>query len=247
MKKVLVIGDSCRDIFVYCEADRLCPDVPVPVLNIVEQIENPGMAKNVQRNLISLGVCCDIVTNKGWYNYTKTRYVHKKSNHTFFRVDSPNNMCKFIKDDFNFKYDVIVVSDYDKGFLTEEDITHICNCNENVFLDTKKVLGDWSKNAKVIKINNHEFSRSPKEITDILKDRLVVTCGGKGCVFGGSSFPVEKVPVMDVSGAGDTFMAGLVAGFLKHGDLINAIPYANECASTVVKYAGVNAIGDLIS
>ena len=53
MSKILVIGDSCRDVFVYCESDRLCPDVPVPVLNIIDQKDNPGMAKNVQRNIKS--------------------------------------------------------------------------------------------------------------------------------------------------------------------------------------------------
>ena len=47
MKKVLVIGESCRDVFIYCDALRLCPDVPVPVLNIKNEVDNPGMAKNV--------------------------------------------------------------------------------------------------------------------------------------------------------------------------------------------------------
>ena len=247
MKKVLVVGDSCRDIFVYCDSDRLCPDVPVPILNIVDQIENPGMAKNVQRNIISLGVFCDIVTNKGWYNYTKTRYVHKKSNHTFFRVDSPNNMCKFKFNDNGVKYDAIVVSDYNKGFLDESDISDICKCGSKVFLDTKKPLGDWCKDAFVVKINNHEYSRSPSCFTKSLSDKLVVTHGCDGCTFQGKSFPVEKVPVMDVSGAGDTFMAGLVVGFLQSGNLIDAIPFANSCASAVVRHAGVNAVGDLIS
>ena len=50
--KILVIGDSCRDIFVYCDVDRLCPDLPVPILNVVDQTENGGMAKNVQRNIV---------------------------------------------------------------------------------------------------------------------------------------------------------------------------------------------------
>jgi bifunctional ADP-heptose synthase (sugar kinase/adenylyltransferase) len=51
MKNLLIIGDSCRDIFVYCDALRLAPDYPVPILNIVDQSENAGMAKNVQRNI----------------------------------------------------------------------------------------------------------------------------------------------------------------------------------------------------
>lgn len=75
MKSILVIGDSCRDIYVYCNATRLAPDVPIPVLSIVNQSENGGMAKNVQRN-IQLYKDCDIITNSDWVNITKTRYVH---------------------------------------------------------------------------------------------------------------------------------------------------------------------------
>ena len=88
MKKVLVVGDSSRDVFVYCDALRLCPDVPVPVLNMKDQTENPGMAKNVHRNIKSLHDQCDLLTNHNWYDITKTRYVHHNSNHTFFRVDT---------------------------------------------------------------------------------------------------------------------------------------------------------------
>ena len=51
MKDFLVIGESCRDVFIYCDAVRLCPDIPVPVLNISHTHENTGMAKNVQDNI----------------------------------------------------------------------------------------------------------------------------------------------------------------------------------------------------
>jgi bifunctional ADP-heptose synthase (sugar kinase/adenylyltransferase) len=33
MKKVLVIGDSCTDVFRYGNCDRLCPEAPVQYLN----------------------------------------------------------------------------------------------------------------------------------------------------------------------------------------------------------------------
>ena len=33
------------------------------------------------------------------------------------------------------KIDAIVISDYDKGFLNEEDIQWICENNNNVFID----------------------------------------------------------------------------------------------------------------
>ena len=91
MKDILIIGDSCRDIFVYCDSYRLAPDVPVPILNVKNQTENSGMAKNVQRN-INQYMECDIITNSNWYDVTKTRYVHDKTNHMFCRVDSNTNI-----------------------------------------------------------------------------------------------------------------------------------------------------------
>jgi bifunctional ADP-heptose synthase (sugar kinase/adenylyltransferase) len=156
MKNILVIGDSCRDIFVYCDAHRLCPDVPVPVLNVSYQTENKGMAMNVQENIKSLGQPCGIFTNSNWYDVTKTRYVHATSNHAFFRVDSsikPERMMGHP----SLSYDMIVISDYDKGFLKEEDIAAICSMHDNVFVDTKKRLGPWLNHARYIKINAPEY------------------------------------------------------------------------------------------
>ena len=49
MPKVLVIGDSCLDTFVYCKVERLAPDLPIPVLEEIERTLNPGMAANVFR------------------------------------------------------------------------------------------------------------------------------------------------------------------------------------------------------
>ena len=41
--KILVIGDSCTDIFRYGEVNRLAPEAPVPVIKPDREISNPGM------------------------------------------------------------------------------------------------------------------------------------------------------------------------------------------------------------
>ena len=47
----------------------------------------------------------------------------------------------------------------------------------------------------------------------------------------------------DVSGAGDTFLAGLVYKYISNGnDIEKSIDYAQECATTVVQQAGVTTI-----
>ena len=75
--RILVIGETCQDIFVYCHALRLAPDIPVPVLQISKTVESPGMAMNVQRNILSLVPDCELVTNPEWKTVTKTRYIHE--------------------------------------------------------------------------------------------------------------------------------------------------------------------------
>ena len=61
--RILVIGDSCEDHYIYCASDRFCPDAPVPVLNPVKTIKSLGMAGNVSDNLRSLGAEVDILSN----------------------------------------------------------------------------------------------------------------------------------------------------------------------------------------
>ena len=86
--KVLVIGESCRDIYNYGACSRLCPEAPVPVFNSIKLVENGGMAMNVYSNLLSLGALPDIKTNDNWQSITKTRFVDMRTNHMFMRLDN---------------------------------------------------------------------------------------------------------------------------------------------------------------
>ena len=52
--RIIVIGESCKDIFVYGNVKRLSPEAPVPVFNPIESISNLGMSGNVVQNLKSL-------------------------------------------------------------------------------------------------------------------------------------------------------------------------------------------------
>lgn len=241
-KNVLVIGDSCRDVFVYCNSTRLCPEAPVPALQVVNQTENGGMAKNVHRNISSLVNSVDILTNNNWYDITKVRYVHNATNHMFFRVDNDIDIKRINLNEIDFNYKIIVISDYNKGFLSEEDIAYICKKHSCVFLDTKKIIGEWAINAKYIKINNFEYERSKEYITPDLDKKIIHTHGAEGCILNGRHYPVKKVNVIDVSGAGDSFLAGLVAKYLEDLNINESIMYANQCALKVVQERGVSVV-----
>ena len=245
MKKgILVIGESCKDVFVYCNADRLCPDIPVPVLSVMYQTENGGMAQNVYKNIIKLTQNCDIITNSNWESISKTRYMHNDTNHMFIRIDSDHT--KISKLDLSSlplnDYELIAISDYNKGFISKSDMKYICDNHNNVFIDTKKILGDWVNDAKIIKINNYEFINSEKYISDEMMKKVIRTKGSDGCYFNGKNYPVNKVEVKDSSGAGDSFFASLVCNYLNTNNIEESIIFANKCASEVVKHRGVTTI-----
>jgi D-beta-D-heptose 7-phosphate kinase/D-beta-D-heptose 1-phosphate adenosyltransferase len=247
---ILVIGDSCIDKFVYGTAFRLAPEAPVPVFNPSFSETNKGMAGNVVENLKALGVNVIPVVNDE--NLIKTRFVDDRSGQILLRVDEndkvnriSDQILKGIKrNEYMFlQIDAIVISDYDKGFLDEEDIQWICENNTNVFIDTKKILDTWCVDASFIKINHVEYEHTEYSLKDLnIEDKLVVTLSNKGCQYKGKLFPVEKVQIKDVSGAGDTFLSGLVTEYILTKDIEKAILFAQQCATVVVQKQGVATI-----
>ena len=243
-KKILIIGESCKDVFVYCNSQRLAPDIPIPILDVLEESENPGMAANLARNIKAIHEACDLYTNEGWELVTKTRYMHFKTNHAFIRIDSKHPIVRGQFDKIPFvEYDLVAVSDYNRGFLSEEDIRNICASHQNVFIDTKKILGPWLNAARFIKINDFEFERSKASLTPELAGKIIRTEGEQGAYFKDKHYPVsEKVEVKDASGAGDSFFAALLVKFAETNSIEEAIIFANECARRVVGQRGVTVI-----
>jgi len=244
--RFLVIGDSCIDIFRYGKVTRIAPEAPVPIIIPERESVNPGMAGNVVKNLEALGHRVDFITNTN--EIRKIRYVCSKYNQLILRVDE-NDSCNRISQDVLNKiiwneYNAVVISDYCKGFLTESDIEFICSKHKTVFLDTKKLLGWYANNVKFIKINYNEYINNKHILGEnmSLMSRTIITRGKYGCEYQGKIFPTEEVPVKDISGAGDTFLAGLVVEFLKTRNIIQAIDFAQECTTLVVQKSGVSTV-----
>lgn len=243
MKKVLVIGDGCSDLFRYGKCERLSPEAPVPIFNPTRTIGNGGMAINVFENLRALGIECDIITND--LRPIKTRYVDEVSNQMLLRVDEKDKILPLTAKELeaiDFKqYDVVIISDYNKGYLSEEDISYITRKHARVFMDTKKKIKSWCRDTFCIKINYNEYLENEESLLQFYYNNLVVTKGKDGSFLNRcEEFPIEdEHDVRDLSGAGDTFLAALVADFIKNNDIRSAIRFANKCAAWVVTQKGV--------
>ena len=60
---VLVVGDSCKDIFIYGDIERISPEAPVPVFKPTHEETNGGMARNVANNVEALDMYIYTITN----------------------------------------------------------------------------------------------------------------------------------------------------------------------------------------
>ena len=231
--KVLLIGDTCEDRYFYGDVKRLNPEAPVPILEYRRGVTSKGMAWNVRENLMSFGVEVYISTHPE--EIIKTRYIDEKSNQQIMRYDEEPEITPIsfeFPDEWKTTYDALVISDYDKGFITQEKLFELSNWFQGpVFIDTKKIC--IPGNA-FIKVNEYEF----KKITHFIPDNMIITKGGEGTEYQGKLYPAEKVNVFDVVGAGDTFLAALTYGYLKYGRIEEAIPLANKAAALAVSHRG---------
>jgi D-beta-D-heptose 7-phosphate kinase/D-beta-D-heptose 1-phosphate adenosyltransferase len=237
---VLLIGDSCIDEYKIGTVDRLSPEAPVPVIKIVDSYTIPGMASNVYSNLSALGVEPDFITNDAIIK--KTRYIDKRSGQHLLRVDDESDIVPWsgrIHLSPIGSYDAVVISDYNKGFLTYEHIENIIRTvNCPVFIDTKKQdLSRFSAPNAYIKINELEYKNRFS-----IPQNLIVTLGERGAMLKRSQtetiFGTKLVEVMDVCGCGDTFLSALAAQYLFTKDIEKAIIFANVAAGITVQHRG---------
>ena len=245
MNKVLIIGDSCLDEYIYCTTNRFCPDAPVPILKPESFVSTVGMAGNVTDNLKALDVEVELISNAN--KIKKTRYVDSRTNHMFFRIDEGEDDIfpiakKSLEEIVWENYNAIIISDYCKGFIDEATISYIAEQHPITFLDTKKPIDNYAKDITFIKINDVEYRYSADFLDKDYLNRLIITRGPNGAEYEGKIYPVKKVDVRDTSGAGDTFLAGLVSNYLENYNIVEAIKFANKCATQVVQKKGTAKI-----
>lgn len=233
--KILLIGDSCYDYYHYGEVKRISPEAPIPILDFHHVTKKCGMASNVYENLKALGADVHIVTS---FLENKRRYIDKKTGQQLLRVDEKINeeIYEDVEAPLLSNYDAIVISDYNKGFLSYENIEKIIETFHGpIFIDTKK--NDLSRfESAIVKINELEYEGATSYCSSV-----IVTRGGKNVTYGKDIYIPPKVDAHDVCGAGDTFLAALAFEYLRKNDMELAILFAMKAASITVKHIGVYA------
>ena len=227
-----MIGDNCTDVYQYGTIDRISPEAPVPVFVPTHKEEREGMAGNVYANLTALG--CEVSLLCGPKS-TKTRLVDSRSRQQILRIDNDVQSSPIRFDTAIPKYDAVVISDYGKGVVDYELVDDLINeVTCPIFIDTKKTdlarfQGAW------VKINESEYSKVTSECSG-----LIVTLGSRGAQCG-IVYPTQQIEVVDVTGAGDTFISALAFGYLETQNISTAIDFANRASAVTVQHFGVYA------
>lgn len=246
--KILIIGDSCIDQYTYGICERLCPEAPVPIFQPLETKEFGGMAQNVYNNTLAITkqffIDCKVSLSSNTNNPVKTRLVDMRTNQMIVRIDKEDiymDQLNIAELNIN-QYDAIIVSDYDKGFLSTQDL-FILGEHKLSFIDSKRQIDTWANAYNFIKINQYEYQKSKKYIDNYLIHKTIITHGINGVAFSGDIYPVpHKIETIDTSGAGDTFLAAFATTYCYNKSVINAISFAQDCCAKVISKRGTATI-----
>ena len=289
--KVLVVGDSILDKYYYGEVNRISPEAPVPINHITKIKNKLGGAANVANALSTLGVNTSLVTHIGndtngnvllslfeninlfpirTEQITTTKIRILSNNQQMIRLDFEDqltdlynlNLINILNHEI-INNNIIIISDYGKGFCSKKICQHIikkCNqLNKIVIIDPKKNIWDKYKNATYItpnlkelsdvighKVLNNDSNIRLKALTLIEQFNLtglLVTRSEKGLSFISNEYIIHKLTqvkeVIDVCGAGDTVVAIFALGLLLKLNFDQILQLANLAASITVSKSGV--------
>jgi D-glycero-beta-D-manno-heptose-7-phosphate kinase len=232
--KILLLGDDGVDIYQFGDVTKLSPEAPIPVFVPTHKKQAPGMAGNVCRNLETLGCQVTYLSDK---TSVKTRMIDRQSRQQLLRIDE-DTMSLPIDSDISYvnEFDAVVISDYDKGTIDYGIIEKLQQTFSGpIFVDTKKT--DLARlEGCFVKINRIEHERIKTTCSG-----LIVTLGADGARYKDQIFPAQSIEVIDVCGAGDTFLAALCVGYLETQDIARAIDFAQRASEVTIKHVGVYA------
>ena len=164
------------------------------------------------------------------------------------------------------KANLLVISDYGKGLLTDAVLAHCIElakkCRIKVIIDPKGTHWDKYNGASILTPNLKEFNefigKKLDSISDLKKyafqtcrslniDCLLITLGEQGVLIadkniGAKHISANSVEVYDVSGAGDSFIAGFASNFLLSNDIEEATAHGNLVASLAVAKFGTSTV-----
>ena len=283
--KVLLIGDFMVDHYIIGTSNRISPEAPVPVVIPKQDYSIPGGAGNVAMNLSLLGanvMCVGCIGNDIWGEKLlsilknegiKTKGIELIDDHPttlkqriysdgkqVARLDTEKITNWQPNSELQQNYDIIILSDYNKGVLNNLwfDISNL----DNVIVDPKKDSFNHYREATIITPNLNELKKASN--IDIKDDKSIVNAcnqlikennfkyivakkGDQGMTIVGANNFVKHIQAHsvdnpDVTGAGDTVISVLSLAYAQTKDIELSAKIANAAAAIVVGKIGTATV-----
>ena len=284
--KVLVIGDLMIDNYIIGLSSRLSPEAPVPVIIPNNNYSIAGGAANVAMNMSSLGAqvsCAGVIGDDSWgdkllsilneegidctnidriknFNTTLKQRIYSNGKQ-IARIDNEEYLeqkCSFMDKSFD-NYDIVVLSDYNKGVLTKDWFKR--PEGTTVLLDPKKSFINFNQ-CDIITPNLNELKQlSGVDITseDDIKEScdkilkkynlqyIIAKRGGEGITIIGKNDYVKHlkarfVKKADVTGAGDTVISSISLAFAVTNDIVKSTEFAINASGLAVSKPGTATV-----
>ena len=287
--KVLVVGDFMIDHYIMGESNRMSPEAPVPVVVPTEEFSIPGGAGNVAMNISILGsevTCLGVIGNDIFgkelikifnENNISSKYIETIENYSttvkqriycngiqVARVDKEEPLSwkpNQSENSLNFSdYDVIILSDYDKGVLMKPWFFKPKNTNvildpksgfEHLFIHSNIITPNLNELKKISGMNINNDDSIVNACNKLMKensfDYIVAKKGDRGMTIVGNQNFIKhidpnKVDNPDVTGAGDTVIAALSIAYAKTNDIEFSAKLANVAAAIAVDKTGTASV-----
>lgn len=276
---IFVIGDFMLDHWIYGNVTRISQEAPVQVVDVTHTESKLGGAGNVVKNISDLGVkvsCCAlcgddnnctimrkllesicnelyVITDNSRKTTVKTRIVSDEHHTQLLRYDVETKNTVDLKYDINIPNDVdiIIVSDYAKGFISEKVMNRLRSENKTIIVDPKPQNINLYKDVDFITPNHHEWREimNNPDVCDVITSipNKIITLGKNG-IFVDSKLEGEKThkgkerKVFNVTGAGDTVIATFSVCLALGYNIVESAYYANECGGIVVEKPGTASV-----
>ncbi len=210
-----------------------------------------------------------LVTDLERVTTTKTRALAR--HHHLLRIDRENKTIpspvieKKIISEINKlpDHDLVVVSDYNKGFLTKniilalekrfgknKIIANFKPANANLFKNILALTHNIKEAREITNISvidDRSAEKAAKLLYKKFSSSIILTRGDRGMTIYKKNYDVRHVPafatkVMDVTGASDTVISVIALMLASGFDVIEAATLANKAAGLVVGKEGTATI-----
>ncbi|MED5475624.1 MAG: PfkB family carbohydrate kinase [Candidatus Neomarinimicrobiota bacterium] len=284
--KVLVVGDLMIDNYIIGSSSRLSPEAPVPVICPTSNYSIAGGAANVAMNMSSLGAqvsCAGVIGDDLWGEKLISILNEKGINSTYIdkiknfkttlkqriysndkqiaRIDNEEILeqrCSFMDLKFD-NYDLIILSDYNKGVLTTNWFKKPNGAT--VFLDPKKSFINFNQcdiitpnldELKKLSGNNIISELDIEESCKIILNKynlkyIIAKRGEKGITIVGKNDYVKHlkarlVKTPDVTGAGDTVISSISLAFIVTNNILKSAEFAINASALAVSKPGTATV-----